>query len=182
MKKQIPNMLSVLRLIMIPVFVVLYFRYPEAPGTYYALGVYILAWATDILDGFLARRNNWITEAGKILDPLADKLMQLTAAVCFTIDNRIFLLLLIPLILKECGMLIGALIIIKTNKKVEPSHWYGKLASVILFGCAVVRILFRGYATLDLVLCLIMLATMIFALVMYYIKDFRGKYSLKSKK
>ena len=176
MKRQIPNILSVLRLIMVPVFAVLYFKFTELPGVFYAAGIYILAWATDVLDGFLARRNGWITEAGKILDPLADKLMQATAAVCFTIDNRIFLVLLIPTVIKEIAMLIGAYIVIKKQKRVEPSHWYGKAASVILFLCALTRIIVRGNGTLDIVLCCIMVSVMLAALTLYYFKDFRGKF------
>ena len=70
-KKQIPNMLSVFRLILIGVFIALF------KNERYLLSffVYIFAFGTDILDGWLARRNNWITNIGKVLDPLADKLM-----------------------------------------------------------------------------------------------------------
>ncbi|MBP5155250.1 MAG: CDP-alcohol phosphatidyltransferase family protein [Clostridia bacterium] len=181
MKRQIPNILSVLRLLMIPAFVVLYFRFDETPGVFYAAGIYILAWATDVLDGFLARRNNWITEAGKILDPLADKLMQLTVAICFTIENRIFLVLLIPTVLKETAIIVGALMIMKKQKHVEPSHWYGKAASVVLFLCSLVRIIVRGSCTLDVVLCCIMVAVMLSALALYYFKDFRGKFPGKKQ-
>ena len=160
---------------MIPAFVVLYFRTDKTPGVFFAAGIYILAWATDVLDGYLARRNNWITEAGKILDPLADKLMQLTVAICFTIDNRIFLALLIPTVLKELAIVIGAIMIMKKQNSVEPSHWYGKAASVILFLCSLVRMIVRGNGTLDVVLCCIMVTVMITALALYYFKDFRGK-------
>ncbi len=181
-KRQIPNILSVIRLFMIPVFAVCYFRYDTGYGPLVAAGVYILAWATDILDGYLARRNNWITELGKILDPLADKLMQLAAAVCFTVDNRVFLMLLIPLVIKELAMLCGALLIMRTQKTVEPSHWYGKAATVIIFLCSMTRILVRGNGTLDPVLAVIMLCVMVFALIMYYFKDFKGKYKLSFRR
>lgn len=173
--RQIPNMLSVLRLLMIPAFVLLYFKDGAEP---YTAAIYILAWATDVLDGWLARRNGWITDLGKILDPLADKLMQLAAAVCFTISDRIFLIVLIPLILKELCMLAGALLIMRTQKLVEPSHWYGKFASAFIFLCSVALILVRGCAILDIILACAMLAVMLFALVMYYFRDFRGKYNL----
>ena len=176
--KNIPNILSAIRLVMVPLFVFLYFKYPEGAGVYITAGIYVLAWATDIVDGYLARRNNWITDVGKILDPLADKLMQFAAVVCFTIDNRIYLIMLIPLVIKELCILIGAMLILKRKKIVASSHWYGKLASVILFGCALTRIIFRGSAALDVILCVIMLVTMLFALVMYYFKDFKGQYNL----
>ena len=177
--RQIPNMLSVIRLLMIPLFAVLYF---SDNSVYLTAGIYILAWATDILDGWLARHFGWITELGKILDPLADKAMQFIAALCFTITDRIFLFLLIPLVIKELTMLVGALIIIRTQKLVEPSHWYGKFASAFIFVCSVVLILIRNNAVLNTVLCFMMLAVMLFALVMYYIKDFKGKYNLSLKR
>ncbi|MBQ9848694.1 MAG: CDP-alcohol phosphatidyltransferase family protein [Clostridia bacterium] len=175
-KKQIPNILSVFRLFMIPVFVVYYFKYTVLPKTLISAGVFVLAWVTDALDGYLARRNNWITDVGKLLDPLADKLMQITAAVCFTIDNRIFLMFLIPLVLKELLMLIGAIIIMKNKKAAVQASWYGKVATILLFVCAFARIIVRGNAVFDTVIASVMLLTMLFALVMYYLKDFKGKY------
>ena len=173
MKKQIPNMLSVLRLLMIPVFVLYYFN---GSKTIISASIYVLAWITDALDGYLARRNNWITDIGKILDPVADKLMQITAAACFSIENPIFLVLLIPLVIKEFVMLIGTLTVLKRKKIVVQANWYGKLATIVMFVCAFWRIIIRNNATVDYVVCSIMVAMMIFALVMYYIKDFKGKY------
>ena len=178
MKKQIPNLLSLLRLFMIPVFVVCYFKYVDFPNSMIAAGVYFLAWATDVLDGYLARRNNWITDIGKLLDPLADKLMQVTAAVCFAVDNSVFLIVVIPIVIKELGMLFGALAIMKKRKVVVQAHWYGKLATVLLFVCAFFRICIRNSMALDISICVIMLVTLIFSLAMYYFKDFKGKYNL----
>ncbi len=179
MKRQIPNMLSVFRLFMVPLFFWTYFEYTEGPNQYIAVGVYILAWLTDALDGYLARRNNWITDVGKILDPIADKLMQFTATLCFAIDNSIFLIMLIPLIIKEAVMLFGTVAILKRKKVVVQAHWYGKVATGLLFVCAGTRLIIRDNPTLDIVLCLTMLSVMIFSLAMYYFKDFKGKYELK---
>ena len=77
--RHIPNVLSALRILMVGVFI--YFFVQEQ---YLAcLITYITAFLTDLLDGYLARRNNWISDIGKVLDPLADKLMLLTALMCF---------------------------------------------------------------------------------------------------
>ncbi len=179
MKKHIPNILSGLRLLMIPLFVYYYFEYTYMPKTFIAAGVYMLAWLTDALDGYLARRNNWITDVGKILDPLADKLMQCAAAVCFTIDNPIFFIVLIPLLIKELGMLFGALAIMKKRKVVVQSCWYGKLATVLLFVCAFLRTAIRDSFALDMTICILMLSIMMFSLIMYYIKQFKGKYHIE---
>lgn len=173
--KHIPNILSCIRLLMIPLFVFAYFEYSEYPQCYIAAGIYALAWMTDALDGYLARRNNWITDVGKILDPLADKLMQITAAVCFTVDNIIFLVLLIPIVLKELAIMIGGILITKRSKTVVQAKWYGKLATVILFLCAFLRIIVRGNAVLDIIICAVMVSMLIFSLLMYYLKVFKAK-------
>ena len=94
----------------------------------------------------------------------------------------VFLMLLIPLVIKELAMLCGALLIMRTQKTVEPSHWYGKAATVIIFLCSMIRILVRGNGTLDPVLAVIMLCVMVFALIMYYFKDFKGKYKLSFRR
>ena len=178
MKRHIPNILSCIRLLMIPVFVVFYFKYTEWPSTFAAAGIYLLAWLTDALDGFLARKNNWITDVGKILDPLADKLMQLAAAICFTIDNKLFFIVLIPLLVKEFGMLFGALAIMKKRKVVVQSCWYGKLATVLLFICAFLRTIIRNSLALDITMCVLMVATLVFSLSMYYKKQFKDRYQI----
>ena len=77
--RHIPNILSALRILMVGVFIYFFTK-----AQYFAcLITYITAFLTDLLDGFLARRNHWISNVGKVLDPLADKLMLLTALVCF---------------------------------------------------------------------------------------------------
>ena len=104
-KKQIPNILSTIRLLMVPLFAWIFFS--DIPNNgFWAVAVFIAAGLTDILDGYLARRNNWITDVGKILDPFADKLMQFTAFVCLTIKNRFLLWLVILVAVKECCVLI----------------------------------------------------------------------------
>jgi len=175
MKRQIPNILSVFRLIMIPAFVVTYFKCQA----WISAVIYVGAWITDALDGYLARRNNWITNVGKILDPLADKCMQFAAAVCFSIENRIFLLVAIPMFVKEITMLIAAIFIAKTKKIVVASSWYGKAATVLLFLCAFTKILVRGNKIFDTAAAIFMLSCMIFSFVMYYFKDFKGKYKVE---
>ena len=83
--KNIPNILSFIRLCLVAVFAVLFF----SGYTGWALIVFLVAGATDVIDGFLARRYNWITNLGKILDPLADKTMQCMVLVCLCIDKYI---------------------------------------------------------------------------------------------
>lgn len=171
--KNIPNILSFIRLLMIPAFVYTYFTFDTMPKSLIAAGIYVLAWLTDALDGYLARRNNWITDLGKWLDPLADKAMQFTAAVCFAVDNLVFLLVVIPMFIKELLMLIGGMVVIKRKHIVVQALWYGKVATIILFVCAFLRILFRNSVALDITVAVLILTTMIFALVMYCIRTLK---------
>lgn len=180
MKKQIPNMLSCVRLLCIPFFVVLFFT----SHRHLAAGVFCFASATDVLDGYLARRNNWITNVGKILDPVADKLMQFTVLLCLTLSSegtaaKIALTVLILFSLKETAMLVGAIIVLRTKQSVVASVWYGKLATAIIFVITITMILYPDSFVLSAVLCALLVCTFLFALLMYYIKVFRGQYGIK---
>ena len=112
--------------------------FPDHTARYWwALGVFILAFATDVLDGFLARKFNWITPLGKLLDPLADKLMMVTALVVILIGKArqndlfaIYLILVILVAVKESLAVIGGMIMLK-HHKVAFSDWYGKTATGI---------------------------------------------------
>ncbi len=180
LKKQIPNILSVIRLLCIPIFVLLFTREHRVA----AAGVFCAASATDVLDGYLARRNHWVSNVGKLLDPLADKLMQFTVLLCLTLSfegasHIIALTVLVLFSLKELTMLIGALVVLRVKRNVVASAWYGKLATVIFFIITITLILDPDNFALCAVLCALLICTILFALIMYYIKIFRGKYGIK---
>ena len=135
--KHIPNILSTFRIALVGVFAWLFLtaRIPHPQNYWWALGVYLLAFLTDVLDGFLARTFNWITPVGKLLDPLADKLMAITALVVILIakatageEYAIYLVLFVLVTVKEGLMLVGGLLMLK-QKKVAYSDWYGKTAT-----------------------------------------------------
>lgn len=183
LKKQIPNILSVIRLLCIPVFVLLFNQGHRLT----AAGVFCGASLTDVVDGYLARKNNWVTNIGKILDPLADKLMQFTVLLCLTISFRaldsayhtIALIVLILFTLKELAMLAGAIVVLRVKRNVVASVWYGKLATVIFFVITITMILGPNSFPLGVVLCTLLVCTILFALIMYYVKIFRGQYGMK---
>ena len=168
--KHIPNYLSALRLMMIPAFALIFFyEYPRYINL--ALLIFLLAGATDVLDGYLARRNNWISDLGKLLDPLADKLMQLTVLVCLAIRGLVPPWLTAIFIAKELFMIIGALLVLKKIKFTVMAHWYGKVSTAIIYLIIFVVIFFVDVnPVLKLVICL---AALIFALCAMgmYIKD-----------
>ena len=140
--KHIPNVLSVIRIILVFVFV--YFAFlPDPEGIRIAITVFVIAGATDVVDGFLARRYNWITNLGKILDPFADKLMQCTVLVCLYLKDIIPLWFVILFFVKEVSTLLAGLIVIKRRNVVVVSKWYGKAAVCLFYLTVVVSVIFE---------------------------------------
>lgn len=139
--KNIPNILSIIRILLVGVFVYTSFFVSDA----ISLVVFLTAGATDVVDGYLARRNNWITELGKILDPVADKLMQCTVLVVLYIKHIIPIWFVIPFFAKELFTLIIGLVVIKKRNFVVVSKWYGKLAVCLFYLTIVISVIFEEY-------------------------------------
>lgn len=170
-KRSIPNILSVIRLCMIPLFVYIFFlNYPQ--NIWYAVLVFFLAGATDVLDGWLARRNNWVSNLGKILDPLADKLMQCAALLCLYTVEIIPLWLVVTYIAKEFLLLIGAVVVFRKQSVVVKSSFWGKFAVCVFYASVAalvglqsaaesVRVMWSG------AICVMMLCFAIVALIQY---------------
>ncbi len=103
--------------------------------------VFFLACFTDVLDGFIARRFNMITDTGKLLDPLADKGMQLTVLISLAFCKRMPALAVIIILLKEVLMFLGGLFLYR-KKIVVAANWYGKAATVLIAACVLAVLLF----------------------------------------
>lgn len=126
----IPNVLSIIRILLVAVFCISYFR----PGMLvFALIIIIISGITDLLDGYIARKYNQISDLGKILDPIADKLFQLSTVVCFVISGAVPYWAVIIIFVKELVMLIGAFVYYNRSEVVIGAKWYGKLASSLFF-------------------------------------------------
>lgn len=114
MKKDIfsiPNILSFVRILLIPIFVWLYVTAGTSGEYYLAAAVVVASGITDFLDGQIARRCNMITEFGKFLDPLADKLTQGTLFLCIAINYPLMWILLAIWLLKDGFMAIMGLVL-----------------------------------------------------------------------
>ena len=140
--KNIPNILSAIRIFLVFVFVFVLFAL-DSP--FWAIVIFLSAGATDVLDGYLARRFNWITNLGKILDPFADKLMQCTVLVCFWIKGLIPLWFVVPYFAKEVATLVVGAIVIQRRNVVVVSKWYGKAAACLFYATIVVSAVFRDF-------------------------------------
>ena len=127
----IPNILTIIRIVLIPVFITLYYRGLAT----LAFAVYVVACVTDAVDGYLARRLNQVTAFGKLMDPLADKLMQLCMIICLCSAGIVPWWLFIALLIKELALVAGGAVLLK-RKVVVRSFWPGKVATALLIGWA----------------------------------------------
>jgi cardiolipin synthase len=140
--KNIPNILTIFRLLLAPVFVLVFFS--EISNAHaLALLVYIVASLTDFLDGYIARKYNLITEIGKVLDPFADKVMLITVLICLYISGRIPLVIPVVVVVKEIFMIISGLILyFRKERMVIPSNILGKSATVMFMLSILLLMLF----------------------------------------
>lgn len=127
--RHIPNILTCLRLAMVAAFVFFFVKHQYVV----CLALYIAAFLTDVLDGFLARRFNWVSNFGKLMDPLADKLMLLAALACLFAVGKFPIYLLIALVVKELLMVIGSSIVLKKKKVAVYADVWGKVATGLFF-------------------------------------------------
>ena len=133
----IPNILSVFRIALIP------FTGFFLCNDRLVLGVilFAVACATDILDGYIARKFNQITDLGRLLDPIADKGMQLTVFVCMAVKSYMPWVGVAVIVLKEILMVGGSASLYKKNVIVQ-ANWYGKISTVITSLCVFIILLF----------------------------------------
>ena len=170
--KNIPNILSAIRILLVFVFVFVFF---VCNSPIWALIIFLTAGATDIVDGYLARRFNWITNLGKILDPFADKLMQCTALVCLCIKNYVPLWFVLVFFAKELATMATGLLVIKRRSVVVVSKWYGKAAVCLFYLAIFVCVVFKGFLEQNPIVAVIMFAAVaIFAMLAFagYIKHY----------
>lgn len=133
----IPNLLSLFRICLIPIIVCLYLVEQQ----HFAAGcVLILSGFTDIVDGFIARKFSMISNLGKVLDPIADKLTQAVMLVCLTVRFPQMLFPLVLMICKEFAMLITGTWVIRKTGFVPGAVWHGKIATVLLYAMMALHI------------------------------------------
>lgn len=177
----IPNILSFVRILLIPVFMVFYLTAKTPMDYYIAAAVILISGLTDMADGLIARKCHMITELGKVLDPIADKLTQ--AAIVFTLIFRFpaMFFLFVLLAVKEIFMGVNGLILLKKGKKLDGAMWFGKLSTAVLY---VVMFIFIAVPTLpDLAANILMIVAGFFLALSFilYIPIFAGMHKHSNK-
>lgn len=166
---KIPNILCYLRILMVPLFLYLYFTAQSSSDYYVATLIVMLSGLTDFLDGQIARRCNMITDLGRIIDPVADKLMQLAMLVALTFSIKYMYLLVILLVVKEVvTSLMGYIILKSIRRRLNGAKWYGKVCTATLYVVMLVLVAFPGINSgVQNVLLVICAAGLFLSFIMY---------------
>lgn len=139
---KIPNLFGYFRVILAIIFAIIYLNADSSADYYLAAGIIALSGLTDFIDGQIARRFNMITELGKILDPIADKITQGILAFCLATKFPWMTALVILYLIKEIYMAVAGLRVLKKIHKNEGARWYGKVSTAVLYFVTFVLILF----------------------------------------
>lgn len=167
----IPNVLSLVRIALIPVFVWAYCKMENGLLTGFLLA---LSGLTDSIDGFIARKLNMISDLGKILDPLADKLTQAAMLLCLVTQFPLMLIPFILLIIKETAVSITGLMVIRNTGVVYGAVWHGKVNTCLLYAVMILHVLWAGIPQpLSHGLILLCTGTMALSFLLYIMRNLR---------
>jgi len=137
----IPNMLSLFRLVLIPVYITIYLNAKQDSEFFLAGAILAVSCLTDMIDGQIARRFNMISNIGKVLDPLADKLTQLALTICLSIKYPALRSVLLLLLIKEVFQVTVAYIMFRRGKVLPGSLPAGKVCTTVLFVSLILLVL-----------------------------------------
>ena len=129
----IPNLLSLFRLLLIPVYITIYLNARNSSDYFLAAAILAVSCLTDLIDGKIARKFNMITDLGKLLDPLADKLTQFALILCLSIKHPVLLYLVALFFIKEMFQLIACAISLQKGMTMTGALFAGKLSTTVLF-------------------------------------------------
>lgn len=166
----IPNLITTIRFILIPVFgYALYNGYIAE-----SIALFFLGGLTDILDGYIARKFNMITAWGKLADPLADKLLQITALTILVHKKTVPIFILLVVIAKELLMVLGSVLLYKKARHVVSANWYGKAATVVFYLAVGIVIVWNLTMPLSGIIVGLAILPTIVALFLYYFLYYRN--------
>ena len=166
----IPNILSFIRICLIPVIIWLYLGKED----YLLTGIFvIISGLTDIVDGTIARKFNMISDVGKVLDPIADKATQLTVMILLTLSFPLMLLPIALTAVKEIFMAISGYMVIRKCGIVLGANWHGKAATVLLTAVMALHLVWHSIDPItSTVLISLSSAMILLSLVLYAKRNF----------
>ena len=129
----IPNLLSIFRIALIPVYLYVYLHADGSEDYITAAVILSVSCLTDMVDGTIARKFNMVTNLGKLLDPVADKLTQLALMICLSIQHRALRLLLSVFLIKEFFQFFAMIVSLRQGKALNGALMTGKISTTVLF-------------------------------------------------
>lgn len=166
----LPNSLTIFRLLLIPVFILVFFSGIHN-SLIISLIIFFIAGCSDVLDGYIARKYNLITKIGTVLDPLADKLMLITVLTCLLIKGFIPSFVVIVITIKEVFMILSGILLYKKGT-VIPSNRFGKVSTVLFYISLFIFIFNRTVGTY---LLYISVLSALIALINYFVVYHKNK-------
>lgn len=169
----IPNVLSLFRLILIPVYIVIYLNATQAADYFVAAAILAVSCLTDLIDGKIARMFNMVSTVGKLLDPLADKLTQFSLIACLAVKHPVVRLLVALFVVKELFQLIAGIVAFRKGEMLNGALMAGKVCTTVLFVSLIILVMMPtlnevAVAIITAVDCVFMLISFISYAWVYY--------------
>lgn len=140
----IPNLLTLFRLLLIPVYIMIYLNATEVSHYYIAAVILAVSCLTDMVDGQIARRFNMISNLGKLLDPIADKATQFALIICLATRYGAMIFLIILFVLKEGFQLVAMGLNLRKGKALDGALMSGKVCTTVLFVTLIFMVMLPG--------------------------------------
>ncbi len=173
---KIPNILCYIRFILIPVFIMLYIK-ANSPQEYLrAATVVFISGATDFFDGFIARHFDMVTEFGKLIDPLADKLTQASLIFVLFVKFKWMFLLLILFVIMQLFLFVAGLVMLKKGKKLNGAKWFGKISTAVFYAVMLVLIAVPTLSIMVINLLIMICGVFLLLSFLMYIKEYIDLY------
>ena len=177
--RNIPNTISIFRILLIPFFV----HHVIQEDMLAAAVILIISALTDMVDGFLARRFDWITDLGKILDPAADKLTQMVVCILFAIHLYQYWVFFVVLIFRDLAILAVSGYFIKNKVMLSGAKWFGKVSTTLFYVSMIIIAMFPALPSIFIYALLALTTICAFGAVLLYIPEFiRHKEQVKTAK
>ena len=167
----VPNLLSFLRLCMVPLFLWIYLGLDEP---LWAAGLLVLSGITDTVDGWIARKFHQVSNLGKALDPFADKVTQISVVTCLSIRFPRLWIVSGVLLAKESFALITSLMAIHSSGEVQGADWHGKLTTTLMYITMTAHLVFPNIPdSISVALTVLCTCMILLSGVLYGIRNIR---------
>lgn len=177
----IPNLLSLFRLVLIPVYIILYLNATDAADYILAAAILAVSCITDMIDGKIARHFNLISTVGKILDPVADKATQFSLIICLALKYPVLWYLVVLFVIKEGFMLIAGGLRLKKGKMLKGALMSGKVCTTVLFISLILMVLLPDLSNFTVnTIAVVDTLFMLFAFADYALAYFRNDTKFQS--